>query len=363
MTDRTTQDLDITGKSKAAEATAHTPGPRDLTPAETRQILCALQVMAQHDAWLAREALSIGGRWRLLAALNAQVSGRRAGRSKRLGELADEIVGLMRAHGLIEETSENRWRPSARGLDWMRLRTPAMQSVASPAGASANRRSGANMGASAVRSAGAEAAKIRPPRKAYERRLVRDEDNGRLREVKVNTRENPLMWLARRKDGQGQPLLEAHHVAAGEKLRADYETACMSPRVTANWNAALTASDRSRLRAGPRDPFPMSERVIAARERVWRALKPLAAEQAEIVLRVCCLSQGLEAAEQALNWPRRSARLILRMALEQLARFYNIPPRDAHKRGDGARPAWRRMLSWHAPDGQPSKLVPEEASE
>ena len=329
--------LSISGGVERAEARLRAARPATFTPAQERQALGALQLMARHDAWLAHEALSIGGRWRLLAAFGANVAGRHTGSGKRLGELAQEVVELMSAHGLIEKAGENRWRASAAGLRWMRARTPAM--TTEPAGG------------------GATQERARPPRKARQRRLLRDEDTGHLREVKVNTRENPLMWLARRKDAQGRALLEPHHVAAGEKLRADYETACMSPRVTANYDAAFSASDRSRLRAGPRDPFPMSERVIAARERIWRMLKALPAEQAEIVLRVCCLSEGLEAAERALNWPRRSARLILRMALEQLAAAYGIA---ARARSGQDKPAWRKMLSWHAPGGQPEELVPRD---
>ena len=194
-------------------------------------------------------------------------------------------------------------------------------------------------------------------RRERQRLLVRDADSGRLREVEVNLKENPLLWLARRKDASGRPFLEPHHVAAGERLRQDYETACMQPQVTASWNPALVAADRGRLKSGPRDPFPFAERVMMARERVHKALEAIGPELADITTTVCCLGHGLEAAERVLNWPRRSARLVLRIALERLADHYGLKP----ARQVARTPRWRQALHWHAEDGRPRQLMPDEA--
>ena len=49
--------------------------------------------------------------------------------------------------------------------------------------------------------------------------------------------ESPLVWLRRRKDKDGQPLITEPQFNAGERLAADFWHAQMSPRVTANWSA------------------------------------------------------------------------------------------------------------------------------
>jgi len=81
------------------------------------------------------------------------------------------------------------------------------------------------------------------------------EIDGTRRRVLVNEAESPLGWLKSRKDRNGQPLLTEQQYEAGERLRADYWFAQMSPRVTANWSA-LAPSERSR-RGGHRQARPI----------------------------------------------------------------------------------------------------------
>ena len=63
--------------------------------------------------------------------------------------------------------------------------------------------------------------------------------------VAVDDRESPLGWLARRKGRDGVPLIAARQFAAGERLRAEFTRAHMMPRVTANWQAAVTQGARA----------------------------------------------------------------------------------------------------------------------
>ena len=305
-----------------------------------REVRALLQALVQHDGWLAREMRSDGMQWWLYA---PQGKGARA-----LRPVADSLVTMLKERDFLAPAGEDdllRWGISRRGRRWLAARLPALGGVAARE---------EETDENTVQEAPVDAAP-KPPKQARQRLLVRDAETGSLREVEVNLRENPLMWLARRKDAQGRPYLEPHHVAAGEKLRQDYETACMQPKITANWNAALVASDRARLKSGPRDPYPFSDVVLMARERVHAALEAIGPELADVVLAVCCLGHGIEAAEKALCWPRRSARLVLRIALERLAMHYGIVPAQA-----SARPRWQRALSWHAPGGKPSTALPED---
>jgi uncharacterized protein DUF6456 len=137
--------------------------------------------------------------------------------------------------------------------------------------------------------------------------------------------ESPLLWLAQRRGADGRPLISQAEFAAGERLRRDFELAKLSPRVTALWGieAAATATGGRRCGLVP-DGLATAERVLAARSRLERALKAAGEGLSTILLEVCCLERGLEAAERRLGWPSRSGKLVLRLALSRLALHYGL---------------------------------------
>jgi hypothetical protein len=61
----------------------------------------------------------------------------------------------------------------------------------------------------------------------------------------LDTAESPLVWLARRKSRDGRPLIAPEQLQAGERLRADFTRAQMTPRVTSNWTASIAQGRRS----------------------------------------------------------------------------------------------------------------------
>lgn len=145
--------------------------------------------------------------------------------------------------------------------------------------------------------------------------------DGRQLWVQVNEAENPLRWLMRRRDANGVPYISAVQFAAAELLRKDYTLANMEHRVTFQWGEHPGARDMKR-RVPNDGTYLHSERTVAARRRLARALDAIGPELADITVQVCCLSRGIEAAELALGYARRTGRPILLKALGRLAQHY-----------------------------------------
>lgn len=139
----------------------------------------------------------------------------------------------------------------------------------------------------------------------------------------VNLDESPLAWLARRKDKDGNPMLSDAEIRAGERLRADFWFGQMTPRVTANWSGLVRDGGGGR-RGAPSHGADMSDNALAARERVRLALKAAGPELAGMLIDICCHLKGLEQAEKTGGWPQRSGKVVLQIALRQLARHYGF---------------------------------------
>ena len=157
-------------------------------------------------------------------------------------------------------------------------------------------------------------------------------------------REGSLAWLRRRRDKDGQPLITEPQFMAGERLGTDFWHAQLSARVTADWSG--TASSRRNARAAPGAGIELGDHVLAARQRVHRALDAVGPELAGILVKVCCHDIGLEAAGCAQGWPQRAAKVVLQLALTGLARHYGLITPEP-------RPGARRLRHWGSGDYRP----------
>ncbi len=234
----------------------------------------------------------------------------------------DAILGArMIAAGWLEEV-DGGWRPSPFGRAVAEGREPAVLLAETP---------------------GEAAREIM--------KETRPMEDGTPRTFTVTQAESPLEWLARHRDARGNRYLTEEEVEAAHILRADYEKARFSPRVTMAWDATRTAGDRRRHRGAPRDPAGMPDFVLEARKRLRRALAAIGPGLDEIVLEIVCLARGLEAAERRLGWPRRAGKLALKLALARLARHYGLVQEPPEVRVS-------RILAWALPDGHPVQALP-----
>jgi hypothetical protein len=135
--------------------------------------------------------------------------------------------------------------------------------------------------------------------------------------VAMDATESPLAWLARRKSRDGRALIQPAQLQAGERFRADVTCAQMMPRITSNWTSSIAQDRRS---GGSTMTF--SDAAIAARQRVHYAMDSVGPEFSGLLLDVCCFLKGLEDVERERGWPPRSAKIVLQLGLDRLARHY-----------------------------------------
>ena len=123
--------------------------------------------------------------------------------------------------------------------------------------------------------------------------------------------ESPLIGLARRKDRDGQRFLDKDQVSVGERLRQDFELSQIDLADIENWQADIKKT-----------PNHLPKGAAEAKARVIAALEDLGPGLADIVIRCCCLLEGMERAEKSMGWSSRSGKIVLRIALTRLIRHY-----------------------------------------
>ncbi len=286
-------------------STAHRAGRPDA--ATEADALEALSRLAAKGAHAAPVDAALGGGERFGVFLP------RDGYVRPVASLPGCAVALASRRGwLAPDPGSDRYRISAAGIEALR-----------------RAKSGASAGA----------VKVRPPSKPAKK-------SGPRAAAPVRTaQEGPLAWLRRRKDKDGQRLITEPQFAAGERLAADFQRAQLAPRVTANWSAIVPG--RRLRRAAPGAGVEMSDSAVAARTRVHRALAAVGPELAGILLDVCCLDVGLEAAERAQRWPQRAGKVVLQLALTGLARHYGLLPPEPP-------PGAQRLRHWGSDDYRPN---------
>jgi hypothetical protein len=148
-----------------------------------------------------------------------------------------------------------------------------------------------------------------------------------------------LQRLATLKDGRRRAVLTGDQTEAGLRLSRDFALGELRQRVTLDWSFADLGT--APPRGDPSRAAEMSDGAEAARHRFRRALSDVGPEFADLLIEVCCFETPLETIEERRGWPARSARLVLALGLQRLARHYGTVSRVPD------RP--RSIGTWHAP--------------
>ena len=127
--------------------------------------------------------------------------------------------------------------------------------------------------------------------------------------------ETPLMTLARRRNKDGSYFLTRALVAAGNRFHDDFEIAQTVRPDGFSHEDWLRCASGAALSGG-------SEKQQLLIERVAATLRDLGPELSDISLRCCCYLDGIELSEQSLGWSARSGKVVLRIALQRLKRYY-----------------------------------------
>ena len=143
----------------------------------------------------------------------------------------------------------------------------------------------------------------------------------------LSKRDDDILTRLAGRDANGTAFLNTHHLAAATRLEQLIRRAQLAPRVTMSYNPASVGG--SRMGNGVETA---TEGAADARLRLSRLASHLPADCWGVLFDVCGLGKGLQMIETERRWPRRSAKLVLRIGLDQLAHQLGLSP---HATGTG----------------------------
>ena len=85
--------------------------------------------------------------------------------------------------------------------------------------------------------------------------------------------------------------------------------------------------------------------MLAAKERVIRALMAVGPETSGVLVDICCELKGLEEAEKTNGWPQRAGKVVLQIALTRLPKHYGLIAAEI--------PSRRGLRHWGEADYRP----------
>ncbi|HEY8577662.1 MAG TPA: DUF6456 domain-containing protein [Devosia sp.] len=141
--------------------------------------------------------------------------------------------------------------------------------------------------------------------------------------------------LSSRSAGGEEAFLGAHHRAAADRLERMIARAQLMPRVTMSYDPARVGGRRN---AG-NGVETASDTAAEARQKLSILAGRLPRDCWGVLIDVIGLGKGLQMVETERRWPRRSAKLVLRIGLDQLANLFGLSP-EARGRECGPQESW-----------------------
>lgn len=133
----------------------------------------------------------------------------------------------------------------------------------------------------------------------------------------------PLQWLQAR--GRSKAFgLNDMELQAGERLHDDFHRARREAHQTMDWSRPVYVDGGASNKA---DDIPQG--LLDAQKRVAQALAYIGPGLADMAVDVCCCESGLEATEKKYALPRRSAKIMLKLALMRLSVHYGYQSASA----------------------------------
>jgi hypothetical protein len=130
-----------------------------------------------------------------------------------------------------------------------------------------------------------------------------------------------------------EAFLDAHHVEAARRLARLFDQAMLRQRVTMSYDPARVGG-----RGSGTAQAELADSAADARKRLNCLAAQMPRDCWDVLWDVCALDSGLGNIEQRRGWPRRSAKLALRISLDQLAQLLGLS--DVAEGGPRPTTAW-----------------------
>ncbi|MFD2648990.1 DUF6456 domain-containing protein [Devosia albogilva] len=116
------------------------------------------------------------------------------------------------------------------------------------------------------------------------------------------------------------PFLGPHHLEAARRFEALARRAAMGQRVTMSYDPARVGGRG----AGGGAPSDLPDGAMAGRRSLRRLAEAMPRDCWGVLLDVLVFGKGFGEIETERQWPRRAAKLVLRIGLDQLAAQYGL---------------------------------------
>ena len=125
-----------------------------------------------------------------------------------------------------------------------------------------------------------------------------------------------LVALGRGRGGE-PAFLQSHHIEAALRFQRLFERSRLRPRTTMHYGPRI---------GGGRGGNDIGDMAADARKQLAALHGALPPDCADVLIDVFGFEKGLQDIETERGWPRRSAKLVLRIALSALASHFGLTP-------------------------------------